>query len=67
MAYKCCVVCEAKVRVKDSRNEKYEVIRRYECANGHRFSTVELWVPCGDSGRVERKKVRKLFDTAMAD
>jgi transcriptional regulator NrdR family protein len=41
-----CPICNAWTEVKDTRVAgEFQTTRRRECANGHRFSTVELVKP----------------------
>ena len=40
-----CPVCNAWTLVKDSRENDLGHVRRRECANGHRFKTVEALLP----------------------
>jgi len=42
-----CPTCKAWAEVKDTRQRKEDNTRyrRYECANGHRFSTLEQVLP----------------------
>lgn len=45
MSLKVCPICQAKARMTDSRPFTDWVRRRYLCANGHKYSTVETVVP----------------------
>lgn len=44
MSMNCCALCNAGSKVVDTRNIKSYVRRRYECTNGHRFTTVEVFI-----------------------
>ena len=36
-----CPTCNAWTEVNDTRNKGNHVLRRRECANGHKFNTIE--------------------------
>ena len=60
-----CPICNAWTEVKDTRESgEFQTTRRRECANGHRFSTVELVKPTTEMIEEHDDWIRKLCPTS---